>query len=36
MGEIVEVNNKKVYKDILRIATRNMKFNNLILIDDEK
>lgn len=36
MGEIVEVKNKRVYKNILKIATRNIKFNNLILIDNKK
>lgn len=36
MGEIVEVKNKRVYKNILKITTRNIKFNNLILIDNKK
>lgn len=36
MGEIVEVKNKRVYKNILKITTRNIKFNNLILVDNKK
>ncbi|MEG0773290.1 hypothetical protein [Clostridium sp.] len=36
MGEIVEVKNKKVYKDILRITSKNIQFNNLILINNKK
>ncbi len=36
MGEIVEVKNKRVYRNILKITTRNIKFNNLILVDNKK
>jgi len=36
MGQIVEVKNKKVYRDILRIASRNIKFHNLILVSNDK
>jgi len=36
MGQIVEVKNKKVYKDILKIVSRNIQFHNLILINNEK
>jgi hypothetical protein len=36
MGEIVEVKNKKLYKDILKITSKNIQFNNLILINNKK
>ncbi len=35
-GEVVKVNNEKVYKDILKIMSRTVKFNNLILVRQDK
>lgn len=35
-GEIVQVDSKKVYNDIIKITTKAMKFNNLILVKPKR
>lgn len=35
-GEIVKVKNKKVYNEVMRISSKAIKFNNLILVKQNK
>lgn len=35
-GEIVKVDNRRVYNDIMKSATKGIKFNNLILVKSKK